>query len=127
MDKPRILLIEDELVVREFTATALSAMGMNVTMASTVAEARQVAGRHSFQLAICDVELPDGNGIELARDVADSGACPLVILSSGWPEEYEDHPCMKDGRFAFLPKPYGMGQLREKVIRMLQGLDGPIG
>src|SRR3954447_13788008 len=85
-----LLLLEDDPIVRTFLADNLTADGYELVVAETVAEARRALEIHRPDLAVIDVNLPDGSGLELLRDVrAADGVIsridptlPLVVLSS---------------------------------------------
>jgi DNA-binding NtrC family response regulator len=120
VEQSQILIIEDDQVVQEFTSMVLRSMGLNVACASSIADARVCFSRQRFHIVLCDIELPDGNGIELARSAADAGSCSHVLLASGWPEEYDEHPCFQDKRFSFLAKPFGVHALKATISTLLE-------
>jgi len=62
-----VLICEDEEVIRRSLAELLEAEGYVVSPASNVAEAISFARSHDFDVAICDVMLPDGDGIDLLK------------------------------------------------------------
>lgn len=118
MDGRRILLVDDESLVCDFAVAALGARGWRVDCAGSVAEAR--AGRTAapearYHLILCDVELPDGDGIALAEELSLDQPQAHVILTSGWPERYEDHETLHRCDFRFLAKPFSMVDLFELV------------
>ena len=79
----RLLLVEDERNVAETLAERLRAEGFQVTRADSVASARRAIAEAPFELALLDVGLPDGSGLELARVVrARSPASAIVFLTA---------------------------------------------
>ena len=82
---PAVLVVDDSLTIRMDLADMLGAAGMRVVTCSTVAEAREALGRESFVLAILDVLLPDGDGIDLVgviRGSASSSNTAIMLLST---------------------------------------------
>jgi len=63
----RVLLVEDNASQRQLLARLLQSWGMQVTACSTVAEAQAIAKAQTFELALVDTSLPDGDGLALAR------------------------------------------------------------
>lgn len=64
-----ILLIEDNPHIMKINAEALSLRGYNILKAGTAAETREQLRWHPVDLIVLDIMLPDGNGIELCREI----------------------------------------------------------
>jgi two-component system catabolic regulation response regulator CreB len=88
----RILLVEDDASFRRaFTRAlelALAPEQLNVTFveAGSLAEARARLGEGGLDAALIDVTLPDGNGLDLVREINDGGAgnhIPTLVLTAG--------------------------------------------
>ena len=62
-----VLVVEDEEIIRTTLREYLLGEGYLVDVAGTVSEALALARDHDFEVAICDVQLPDGDGINMAR------------------------------------------------------------
>lgn len=75
----QLLLVEDDPVLTRAMARALQAIGYQVTTARSVAEARKAGG---FDLAVLDIELGDGSGLELAEELLASGRARSVVFHS---------------------------------------------
>ena len=81
----RILIVDDSLTVREDLAEAFAAENLPALSCATVAEARALLAREKIGLVILDVLLPDGDGIELLREIRSTPAgagLPILMLSS---------------------------------------------
>lgn len=87
IDRPRILLVDDEDALRRVVTKLLERSGLEVESAATGAEARELAGGADFDAALVDVSLPDVDGVDLGRELR--GRCPgtIVVLMSGWPRK----------------------------------------
>lgn len=119
---PRLLLVEDDAVSRQFLVEALRALPAEVDAADSVAQACVFATRHRHALWLVDAHLPDGDGIEcLARLRALDAATPAVaITAESWQHEFER---LDVGGFVeVLQKPIAMHVLQANMRRLL-GLD----
>ena len=69
MSEIRLLLVDDEESFRKLTARELERQGYAVDTAGTLEEARQLIGQKIFHVALLDLRLPDGNGMELLPEI----------------------------------------------------------
>jgi DNA-binding response OmpR family regulator len=86
-----ILIVDDSSTVRDDLGGALEAAGFRVMPCATLADARTALRTQSIALAILDVTLPDGDGIELLEQVRRDhvlAGLPVLLLSS-WSESFE--------------------------------------
>jgi DNA-binding response OmpR family regulator len=74
----RLLVVEDDLTVARALSRALARAGYSVAVARSCAAARSLA--QSFDLAILDLDLPDGNGADLGRALLSEGKVPSVLF-----------------------------------------------
>ena len=79
----RVLLVDDDDAFRRSAALVLAERGYDVVgQASTVAEARAAVARLRPDALLLDVNLPDGNGVDLATELTSDGAPLRVLLTS---------------------------------------------
>ncbi|HEX5803529.1 MAG TPA: sigma-54 dependent transcriptional regulator [Azospira sp.] len=111
----RVLVVDDEADIRELLDLTLSRMGLAADCAGSVAEARQYIERERYQLCLTDMRLPDGEGLEVVRMIAER--CPetpvAVITAFGSTENAV--AALKAGAFDYLAKPVALDQLRTLV------------
>jgi len=81
----RVLLVEDDRPVAAITARVLRLGGLDVAVAHTLAAARGALAGGDFDAILSDVELPDGNGLDLLRDLRGANAVTPVVLITGSP------------------------------------------
>ena len=79
---PKVLLVEDEKLIRRFVRVAIEEEGCHVVEAETMAQGLIEAGLGKPDLLILDLGLPDGNGIDLIRDLRGWSDVPILILSA---------------------------------------------
>ena len=107
MRRSTLLLVEDSKEVLEDNRKALVAAGYEVLAASTLAGARERLARRQPDLILLDVLLPDGNGVELCRELRDSTAAPILFLTSlGESEQIVEG--LRAGGDDYLAKPYDL-------------------
>jgi DNA-binding NtrC family response regulator len=80
---PRILIVEDDPAFGPILARMLSEAGHPSSLATSAVEARALLDAEQFELAICDIQLPDGSGLDLLAGMSDSGTDLPVIIASG--------------------------------------------
>lgn len=78
----RTLLVEDHPPLAEAIAGGLGRAGFAVDLAVSVAEAREAVGLARYDLAILDLGLPDGAGLDLLREWRDRHAFPTIIMTA---------------------------------------------
>ena len=112
-----ILLVEDEDAVRAFGARALTSRGYTVIEAASGAEALDVASEagRSIDLIVSDVVMPEMDGPTMFGELRKRGIAAKVIFVSGYAEEAFARNLPEGEDFGFLPKPFSLKQLVEKV------------
>jgi DNA-binding response OmpR family regulator len=126
-DRATLLLVEDDPVVRTFLADNLTADGYELFLADSVRDALRVLEYKRPDLAVIDIRLPDGSGLELIRQVraADGIASrldptlPLVILS-GCAADLDRVRGFEVGADDYVPKPFSYGELRLRIAAVLR-------
>ena len=103
MAKPNVLIIEDSPSLALGYAAQLEEAGYLVTLAATLAEAREALAGNSFAAALLDLQLPDGDGLSLLESHDDAGPAYIVVTSDG--SLSRAIAAMRLGAFDFLVKP----------------------
>ncbi len=117
--KPKVLLIEDEKTIRRFVRAAVEEEGCTVAEAETLAGGLIEAGVQKPDLLILDLGLPDGNGIDLIRDLRGWSEVPVLILSAR-SQENDKIDALDAGADDYLTKPFSVGELRARVRALLR-------
>ena len=117
--KPKVLLIEDEKTIRRFVRAAVEEEGCAVSEAETMAGGLIEAGLQKPDLLILDLGLPDGNGIDLIRDLRGWSEVPVLILSART-QENDKIDALDAGADDYLTKPFSVGELRARVRALLR-------
>ena len=111
---PRILVVEDEREIRRFVCLSLEGEGFDVYEADGVRRGLIEAGTRRPDLVVLDLGLPDGEGVDLIRDVRTWSNMPILVLSarSGEQDKVE---ALDAGADDYLVKPFGAPELLARV------------
>ena len=101
----KIMVLEDDLIVRKTLEQQLRYRRYDVASASSIAGAQELMAKDNFDLIIVDVRLPDGDGIEFLKQVNARPTKPIVVMVSGHGTVDMAVECMSNGAFTFLTKP----------------------
>jgi two-component system cell cycle sensor histidine kinase/response regulator CckA len=112
----RVLLVEDEVEVRQFAVRALKRQGYEVLEAADGLEALDImaANEGHIDIVVSDVVMPEMDGPALFKELRQRNPSLKVIFVSGYPNE-AFRESMGSDDFAFLPKPFSLPQLAAKV------------
>jgi DNA-binding response OmpR family regulator len=119
MTATRILLVEDERRMAEVLEYALRHAGYALTSAATLREARQVIGRGGIDLLILDLGLPDGDGLDLCRELRRRSSLPILIVSSRV-DEVDRVLGLEIGADDYVVKPFSPRELVARVRALLR-------
>lgn len=122
----RLLLLEDDSALGEGIALALRGGEMDVTLCRTVSDARQELARAVFDLLILDVNLPDGSGLDLLREVRMASAVPVILLTAN-DMETDIVGGLESGADDYITKPFSLAVLRARVNAQLRRTAAPSG
>jgi len=116
----RVLVIDDEPDIRELLNLTLSRMGLDVTAVEDLAAARRALLSSEFSFCLTDMRLPDGNGLDLVREIAEKypQLPTAVITAHGKVEDAVN--ALKIGAFDFVSKPVDLAVLRKLVNTALR-------
>jgi CheY-like chemotaxis protein len=110
----KILLVEDHADTADVVASLLRETGYEVRAARTCAEARASAEAEPFDLLLCDIGLPDGDGCDLMKQLAARHGLKGVAMSAHiYPEDRQR--CLDAGFARFVAKPFTLQELLEAV------------
>lgn len=111
MTVERILILDDELVIRKALEEQLRRKRLSVCSVSTLKEAERHLQKDEFDLLFVDVHLPDGNGTELLDRIETMPDPPLVVIITGNGTVESAVECMRAGAFDYIIKPFSSSQI----------------
>ncbi len=115
-----ILIVEDEAIIRTSLREFLSEEGYQVAEAGTVAAALALARQRDFQVAVCDVQLPDGDGLVLLRRLRQLNPNISGLIITAYATVENAVEAFKSGAFDYLVKPVIFDDLANKLSRLFQ-------
>lgn len=114
-----ILIVEDEADIRRFVRLTLESEGHTVHEAVTLQRGLIEAGTRRPDLVVLDLGLPDGDGVDLIRDLRTWSAMPIIVLSAR-SAEASKIAALDAGADDYLVKPFGSGELMARVRAQLR-------
>ena len=114
--QPRVLVVDDDALVRRGLARVLGAAGFAVVEAGGGREAVQLAEATPFDVVVSDIQMPGGGGLDLLRDVRRVDLDVPVILITGQPDVRSAAQAIEHGAFRYLTKPIDFSAL-DKAVR----------
>ena len=119
MDEVKILIVDDEMVMRESLAAWLQRDGHNVKTAESGEEALAKIEKTRFDILIMDIKMEGMSGLEVLRHVQDNDPDVSVVMITAYGSISTAIEAMKNGAFDYLLKPFDpeeLGVLIEKII-----------
>jgi two-component system NtrC family sensor kinase len=114
----RVLIVEDDALVRRMTQQMLNRHGYRAMAVGSCTEA-QATYNGLIDLVLSDVILPDGNGLDLARQFQQRRPGLRCILTSGYADIHERWPEIEQHHWPFLIKPYSQAELLRAIATAL--------
>jgi DNA-binding response OmpR family regulator len=116
---PHILVVEDDDATRDLLAQYLGDYKFQVSLAATAAEGERQLTEEVVDLVVLDLNLPDGDGLALARKLRDSSNIPIVILT-GRADEVDRVVGLELGADDYVTKPFSPRELLARVRAVLR-------
>jgi len=116
----RILVVDDEELVRHFIMRALKALGFEVVGAANGIDAEALFDEQDFDLVILDLVMPQRNGLDTYRALAAIRPDVRVVMASGYTRDHTAQDALSEGVIGFLNKPFQIAELADVVERALE-------
>ena len=118
-----ILIVDDEVRIREVIQLALEREGFRVRCASDTREARLAITQHTFSLLVLDIMLPDGDGLAFCRELRQRSNTPILFVSAR-SDEIDRILGLEMGGDDYLTKPFSPRELVARVKAVLRRASG---
>ncbi|MEM7349552.1 MAG: sigma-54 dependent transcriptional regulator [Acidobacteriota bacterium] len=109
--KTRLLVVDDEESLADFLRLLFEKEGYDVRTANSVEEARGQLGERTFDLVLCDILMPDGNGLELLKEIKEKRPTTAVIMMTAYASNQSAIEAMKLGAYNYISKPFNVEEL----------------
>jgi len=114
------LIVDDERDIRELVALTLGRMGLRAHTAANLSQARELLGSTRFDLCLTDMRLPDGDGLDLVREIARDYPHTPVAMITAFGDVQLAVDALKSGAFDFISKPVDISVLRKLAQHALK-------
>src|SRR5688572_13122800 len=102
----KIIVLEDDMIVRKNLEQQLRQRRYDVASASSIADAQELLGKDNWDLIFVDIRLPDGEGTDLLKQIQSRPQKPLVVMITGFASVESAVQCMQAGAFDYIIKPF---------------------
>lgn len=111
---PLVLLIEDEPPMRRFLRASLESQGFRLQEAESAREGLALARSHNPEIVLLDLGLPDGDGIDLTRQLRAWSRVPIIVISARGRED-DKVAALDAGADDYVTKPFGVNELQARI------------
>jgi len=108
----RVLIVDDETSLLEFLSLLFEEEGYTVDTASSVEEARASISTVDHHLILCDIMMPDGNGLDLLREIKQEQPHTAVIMMTAYTSTKSAIEAMRLGAYDYISKPFDVEELK---------------
>lgn len=120
MNKPMVLIVDDEPDLCELLSMTLTRMGVASRSVGDLESARGALRERSYDLCLTDMQLPDGNGLDLVEWLGTLPTAPPVAVITAHGNVESAVRALKLGAFDFVSKPLNLADLRKLVAQALK-------
>ncbi|MBW1962814.1 MAG: sigma-54-dependent Fis family transcriptional regulator, partial [Deltaproteobacteria bacterium] len=117
---PHILVVDDELSMREFLDMLFSREGYKVECAENGRKAIKMLDKTDFDLLLCDIRLGDITGLDVLRAAKQRNPLVIVIMISAYATTETAVEAMNEGAYDYVPKPFDKDELKQTVAKALK-------
>jgi two-component system response regulator PilR (NtrC family) len=118
-DTPHILVVDDELSMRELLEVMLTMEGYEVSCAENGSKAISMIEKTDYDLLLCDIRLGDISGIEVIKALKNQNQNTVIIMISAYATTEAAVEAMNQGAYDFVPKPFDNEELKQTIKKAL--------
>jgi CheY-like chemotaxis protein len=119
LSKKNILLVDDNLLLRELGKDTIESCGFKVTLAQSGQEAIALSKKFLFDLIILDIKMPGLNGFETLRRLKLNPKCPRTMALTGYNDSFKNNSFINAGFITVLSKPYTVNECFTSITQAL--------
>ena len=117
--KPHILVVDDELSMRELLEYVLTREGYDVSLAENGNTAVGMLEEHHYDLLLCDIRLGDISGLDVLKALRKKSQHTTAIMISAYASAETAVEAMNEGAYDYLPKPFDNKELKQTIRKAL--------
>jgi two-component system, NtrC family, response regulator PilR len=107
-----MLIVDDEPSILEFLSMLFESEGFAVETARSAAEAQRSLASKSYDLVLCDILMPDGNGLDLLKEIKSASPNTAVVMMTAFTSTKTAIEAMKHGAYDYVSKPFDVEELK---------------
>ena len=115
----RVLIIDDDPNICLFFETVLAKMDCDTFTANRIEDAKALSSQNNFDIILLDLELPDGNGLDIMPDLVHLPSSPEIIIITGTGDARGAEIAFKNGAWDFVQKPFRLDDITLPIQRAL--------
>ena len=116
----RILIVDDEEIVRNFLVSVFSKHGHNCDMAKDVLEALEKIKKNSFDAVVADIVMPQMDGIALTKELVKLYPDLPIMIMTGHADEHSSESAIEAGAREFVKKPFSLDEFIIRFDKMMR-------
>jgi two-component system response regulator AtoC len=120
MPNHSILVVDDELFVRELLEEYFSKLDFEVSVASSGPAALKMVAESRFKVALIDLKMSDMDGIEVLKSIRELDENLIMILMTGYPTVESSVEAMRSGAYDYVIKPFRLNELKDIISRAIK-------
>ena len=120
MSSERILVVDDELFVRELLLEFLSTEGYEVSLADSGEKAVELMQTQPAEVVLVDLKMPGMDGIETFKQIKKIAPDTLAIIMTGYPTIESSIEALRQGAYDYVVKPFKLNDLKTSIEKALR-------
>ena len=116
------LIVDDEKNIRKTLSMILTEFDSNIKEAGSVEEADLLINRDFFDIAIVDIRLPDGSGVEILKKIRNDSPDTIVLIITAFASTETAVEAMKAGAYDYITKPFNLDEIRIILKNIIEKL-----
>jgi two-component system, NtrC family, response regulator PilR len=118
-----LLIVDDETSILEFLSMLFESEGLAVATARSAAEAQRALAGKRFDLVLCDILMPDGNGLDLLKEIKSATPNTAVVMMTAFTSTKSAIEAMKLGAYDYVSKPFEVEELKLITQKALERVE----
>ncbi|MDH4467229.1 MAG: response regulator transcription factor [Bacteriovoracaceae bacterium] len=114
-----ILILEDEIALSATLSEYLSDKGLSCKVCHTCEEARNILAKEEFKIALLDIDLPDGTGLEIGTEMRKKNPQTIILFASAMNDPTTKLAGLEMGAQDFITKPFHLKELQMRLEKIL--------
>jgi len=124
MGHPSILVVDDELLIRDLLYDFFSAQGWDISVAENGGKALEILRQRQVDLVLTDIKMPEMDGLTLASEVRDNHPDIPVVVMTGYPSVDTAVTALRTKVADYIIKPFNINQLFKILEAQLRDAKG---